>query len=111
MTKNYRSLALLLLVLLGGRVHAQPEPLTPYIDEYTFLAGMVDVDNLDLDALLTRWRKFDLPKKTLAETQQLVGKLRAACLQAGVRRIYFTWNLTDALDAGPLWIVPGAKGD
>ena len=112
MTKHVPCLTLMFLALMGGNACAQPNPATilaPYIDEYTFLAGVIDVENLDTETLSTRLAKWDLSKHTLEEVRQVSGKPRADLLKAGGQRLYFAWNLADNLADGPLWIVPIAQ--
>jgi hypothetical protein len=108
--------ALLVLVtppLAALAQEAAPSPakvLAPYMDELTFAVGVVDVQNIDLDAMLTRLQRFGAPKDEIEAMKPVVGPARGALVKAGGRYVCFTFNLADHLGDGPLIAIPIAKG-
>jgi hypothetical protein len=104
-------LSVLALSLFVNAARAQDPAavLAPYVDEYTVIAGVIDVEKADLDALAVRFKKLGLPQQSPEEMRAGVGKAREAFLKAGGRRIYFTFNLASDFSSGPLLIIPAGK--
>jgi hypothetical protein len=84
--------------------------LAPYVDEFTFAAGVLDVQNVDLDAMLARLARVGAPRDDIAQFKQHAAPARAALLAAGGRHVCFAFNLADGIGAGPLLVIPTGKG-
>ena len=73
---------LVVLLALPLSAHAQegaPDPakvLAPYVDESTYLVGMVDLQNVDLEALLDRFAKAGMPKDQVAKMKHVAVQTR-----------------------------------
>jgi hypothetical protein len=106
----------MLVVLFAPTANAQdgqPDPskvLAPYVDEYTYVVGIVDLQNVGVEALLDRLATVGMPKAEVAKIKQFALATRQDLLNAGGRHVCFTMNLDDRFDDGPLLVVPAAKG-
>ena len=85
--------ALVVLFALPLAIHAQdgaPDPakvLAPYVDESTYLVGVLDLQNVDLEALLDRFAKVGMPKDQVAKMKRIAVQIRDDLVRAGGRHI------------------------
>src|SRR5437763_566948 len=104
--------ALVVLAACPLAALAQVDPakvLSPYIDQFTYAAGVVDVQNIDIGELLERVGKLGAPKDELAGIKQMADKTRDALMRAGGHHVCFTLNMDTRLEDGPLLVVPVAR--
>src|SRR5260370_29999742 len=111
-----RPLSLCLLVLgLPLAATAQDGPvdpvkvLAPYVDENTYVIGVVDLQNVGLEAMLDRFVTVGAPKEMVARMKRIALETRQEFVGAGGRYICFTLNLDDRFDDGPLLVIPAGK--
>lgn len=112
-----RTLSLCLLVLampLAARAQDGPvdpvKVLAPYVDENTYVIGVVDLQNVGLEALLDRLATVGTPKDEVAKMKRIALETRQELVGAGGRYVCFTLNLDDRFDDGPLLVIPAGGG-
>jgi hypothetical protein len=79
------------------------------VDEFTYAAGIVDVQNIDLDGMLERLARIGTPRDEVNQWKQLAASLRTALVRSGAHYVGFAFNLADSLDDGPLLVIPTGK--
>ncbi len=84
--------------------------LAPYVDESTYLIGVVDLQNVGLEPLLERFAKVGMPKEQVAQMKQIAVQTRDDLVRAGGRFVCFTASLDDPLAVKPLLVIPVGKG-
>jgi hypothetical protein len=108
--------ALAVVLAISLAAHAQdaaPNPakvLAPYVDETTYLVGMVDLQNVDLDGLLDRLAKVGMPKDQVAKMKGVAVQTRDDLVRAGGRHICFILNLDERFEFEPLLVIPVGPG-
>jgi hypothetical protein len=105
------SLLIAAVPLAASAQDGQPDPsklLAPYVDEFTYIVGIVDLQNVGLEALLDRFATVGAPKEEVARMKKIALGTRQEMLSAGGRYVCFALNLDDRLE-GPLLVVHTGK--
>jgi hypothetical protein len=108
-------LSVVIVLVLCGAVSAQdgaPDPskvLAPYVDEFTYAVGVVDLQNIGLDAIMERFARVGMQKDEVAKTKRMAGEMRDEMVRAGGRHVCFALNLDDGTPDNALLVVSVGK--
>jgi hypothetical protein len=84
--------------------------LAPYVNESTYLIGVVDLQNVGIEAILERFTKVGMTREQVAQLKQVAVQTRDNLVRAGGRFVCFTASLDDMQAIEPLLVIPISQG-